>query len=72
MTKTLNTKKERILTGPLLWAPKNNGQMGYWGLSLVLGVAPEERGHGAPPPFLEVLTLVFPSSSNREWGLLLQ
>lgn len=71
MTETLKTKKERILTGPLLWAVMNNGQMGHWGLSLVLGVAPEERGCGAPPPFLEVLTLVFPSS-NREWGLLLQ
>lgn len=43
MTETLNTKKEGILTGPLLWAPMNNGQMGHWGLSLALGVAPEDR-----------------------------
>lgn len=70
MIETLNTKKEGILTGPLLWAPMNNGQTGHWGLSLALGVAPEKRPWS--PTSLDVLTLVFPSPSNREWGLLLQ
>lgn len=53
MTETLNAKKNKIPIGPVSWVSVNVGRAG------ALWVATEERGLGAPPPFL-VLMLVSP------------